>query len=88
MNPLNAIVWACLVGQAVLLVFAQFGFILTTQELPAHVGFISVHKSNCRDAGSASLFSFRPFVSTRMRFLPLPATEDESPARSRTAVMP
>ena len=39
-DPLNATVWACLVGQAVLLVFAQFGFILTTQELPAHVGSV------------------------------------------------
>ena len=39
-DPLNATVWACLVGQAILLVFAQFGFILTTQELPAHVGSV------------------------------------------------
>lgn len=39
-DPLNAIVWSCLVGQALLLVVAQFGFILTTQELPAHVGSV------------------------------------------------
>lgn len=39
-DPLNAIVWSCLVGQARLLVVVQFGFILTTQELPAHVGSV------------------------------------------------
>jgi hypothetical protein len=54
-DPLNATVWACLVGQAVLLVFAQFGFILTTQELPAHVGCFAVHESNCRDASPPRL---------------------------------
>ena len=38
--PSSASMWACLVGQAVLLTGAQLGFIRSTQELPAYVGSV------------------------------------------------